>query len=78
MNNIIAQWNMQSYFTKFTELKSILHTLKPLVFCLQETMIANRNAYPPSQYDLITSTVHRDDNHERGAAMLIHPIFNRC
>jgi hypothetical protein len=35
-------------------------------------MIRNRKAYPPSQYDIIKSIVHRDDNHERGAAMIIH------
>lgn len=67
---------MQSYFTKFSELKTILNEFKPKVMCLQETMIRNRIANPPSQYQILTSVPRRDDNHERGAAILINKNVN--
>ena len=76
MEHTIIQWNMQSYFTKFSELKTILNKYKPKILCLQETMIRNRNANPPSQYQILTSTPHRNDNHERGAAILINKNIN--
>lgn len=72
MDTIILQWNIQSYFTKFTEIKSLLHDLQPACFCIQETLIRDRTAYPPSQYALIPSQVTRADDHERGTALLIH------
>ena len=40
--------------------------------CLQETLIRHRQALPPSQYDISTSNVTRNDGHERGAAILIN------
>ena len=43
---------------------------------MQETLINNRQAYPPSQYHLLQSIPHSLDNHERGAALLIHQAVN--
>ena len=40
--------------------------------CLQETLIGNRQAFPPSQYDISISNQVRADGRERGAAILIN------
>jgi len=71
MNSFI-QWNLQSYRTKFSELKVILNEIQPICVCIQETMIGDRTVNPPSQYNIFTSKVSRNDNHERGAAVLVH------
>ena len=70
--NSIMQWNLQSYYTKFTELKLILNRYHPACISLQETLIKHRIANPPSQYQLYKSPIVRNDGHERGAAILIH------
>lgn len=70
--NCIIQWNLQSYRTKFTELKQILYNFNPICVCLQETLATDVICYPPSQYKIIHSSRVRNDNHERGAAILIH------
>ena len=38
---------------------------------IQETLIKNRTVIPSSQYNIVTSEVTKNDNHERGAALLI-------
>jgi len=68
----ILQWNLQSYRSKFSELKVILNEVHPICVCLQETMIRNREVFPPSQYNIFTSDITRQDNHERGAAILVN------
>ena len=71
MNSII-HWNLQSYYAHFSHLKLIIRDYTPGVICLQETLIKpNRRTYPPSQYNILTSNVTRNDSHERGAAILI-------
>lgn len=68
------QWNLQSYKSKFSELKQILNQYTPICMCLQETMINNNHnrQFPPSHYEIVHSTRVRQDGHERGAAILIH------
>lgn len=69
----ILQWNLQSYRTKFSELKTLLHIYSPLCVCLQETLInPNQPIFPPSQYNIECSQRTRNDGHERGSAILIH------
>ena len=67
----IIQWNMQSYKTKFHELKLLLREYTPACVCLQETLLRN-TSYTPSGYHLVKSFPVRDDGHERGSAILIH------
>ena len=71
MNNII-QWNIQSYKSNFNELKILLQKYAPACVCIQETLIRPNQIKAPSGYHAITSTVTRDDGHERGVAILIH------
>lgn len=71
MNHII-QWNIQSYKSNFTELKILLQKYAPACVCIQETLVRNNVIKPPSGYQAITSTVTRDDGHERGVAILVH------
>ena len=69
----IIQWNMQSYRTKFPDLKYLLKTFSPLCVCLQETRIKDgATAHPPSHYNIACSIPTRDDGHERGSAILVH------
>jgi len=75
MDNII-QWNIQSYKTKFSELKCILKRYQPICVCLQETMLNNNQHYSPSGYSLTKSDPVRDDGHERGTAILVNNHFN--
>ena len=70
------QWNLESYKTKFTNLKCILHKFQPTCVALQETLHKGRQVKPPSQYKIITSEITRQDNHERGTALLIHNSYN--
>lgn len=75
--NSFLQWNLQSYRSKFEELKCLLNIHTPICVCLQETMIGeNQTTYPPSQYTLVKSRPVRQDGHERGAAILVHRRFN--
>ena len=67
----ILQWNMQIYRTKFVDLKVILNEYAPACMCLQETMIGNKIAHPPSGYLIQTSVPKRQDDHERGTAILV-------
>lgn len=71
-----VQWNMQSYRTKFNELKLLLNKIHPACVALQETLIGDRTPHPPAQYRILTSEVTRDDGHERGTALLIHRSIN--
>ena len=77
--NTIIHWNLQSYYTHFSDLKLLIRDYSPGVICLQETLIKqNRQTYPPSQYNILTSNVTRNDSHERGSAILIHQnIFHQ-
>ena len=72
-NGLILQWNLQSYRTKFSELKSLLHIHAPLCVCLQETLLnPDHTHFSPSQYCMECNSRTRHDGHERGAALLIH------
>ena len=74
--NFIMQWNVQSYLTKFTDLKLILNRHQPACISLQETLIKHRTANPLSQYQLYKSEVVRNDGHKRGAAVIVHNRIN--
>ena len=71
MANII-QWNLQSYQTKFNDLKILLNKYIPACVCLQETMLREKIARPPSKYQIVQSIPARQDGHERSVAILIH------
>ena len=75
----IIQWNLQSYYTHFSDLKCLIKEHSPSVLCLQETCISpNRRTFPPSSYNLFTSNPTRNDLHERGTAVLVHrKLFNQ-
>ena len=47
-----------------------------ITVALHETLHKDRKLKPPAQYKVITSNVTRNDNHERGAAILIHGAYN--
>ena len=77
----ILQWNMQSYRTKFHELKLLLNEHTPLCMCLQETMIRTANIHSPSGYSIIHQPSDPDDGHTRGVAILVnknvhHEVIN--
>ena len=74
--NSFIQWNLQSYRTKFTNLKVLLNKYQPICVALQETRIKNRSVKPPTQYNIIKSNITRQDDHERGVAILIHKSYN--
>jgi len=73
----LLQWNLQSYRTKFSELKLLLNKIHPVCVCIQETLIRDRVVHPPSQYNIYTSEVTRQDNHERGAAILVNKFVKQ-
>ena len=64
------QLNMQSYRTKFTDLKIIGNKYPPACICLQETIIKDRKMMP-SQYTYASKVV-RNEGFERRAAILAH------
>ena len=66
------QWNLQSYRTKFYQLKQLLNEFSPACVCLQETLHGTTTLRPPSTYSIEQSAPVLDDNHERGTAILIH------
>ena len=73
---LIMQWNLQSYYTKFNQLKILLRKYSPACICLQETRHKGRTIKPPSGYNLITSSPVRDDDHDRGTIILVHKSIN--
>jgi len=76
MNNIL-QWNLQSFYTKFSELKVLIKEYQPICICLQETRIKDdASPHPPSGYHLIKSPRTRNDGHERGTAVLVNRNVN--
>ena len=70
--NTVIQWNLQSCYAHFTDLKILIENKLPACICLQETLLNNSRAYPPGGCNIVTSTPTRDDGHERGTAILIH------
>ena len=66
------QCNLQSYFTKFTNLKLILSRYHSACISLQESFIKDRNTSSPIQYQLYKSKIVRNDGCEKGAAILVH------
>ena len=69
----IVQWNMTSYQTNFEELKLLIHEMgNPSCLCLQETRHGDRTLRAPSGYKIIQSQYRRDDDHERGVALLLN------
>ena len=68
----ILNWNLQSYKTKFNELKLLIQDIQPACICLQETLLKDYQANPPGGYSITQSRVTRDDNHERSVAILVH------
>lgn len=72
----LLQWNLTSYRTKFSELKLLLRDYSPACVCLQETRLRDYPASPPSDYCIFQSDVTRDDDHERGSAILVHKTLH--
>ena len=69
----IIQWNLDSYKSKFTELKKLLNQYTPMCVCLQETQIReNERNNAPSQYNIYTSGPTYYHGQERGSAILTH------
>ena len=76
MDNII-QWNIQSYRSNFQNLKLLLAEHSPACVCLQETL-TGPNLHPPSSHVAYTSLPTRQDNHERGSAILVrNTVFHK-
>ena len=71
MFDSIMQWNIESYRTKFSELKVLLREQTPLCICLQETRITSMNTYAPTGYDIVHSPACPIDGHVRGVAIMI-------
>ena len=73
----IIQWNIRSYTANFEDLKILLNqTGNPKCVCLQETRHGTAPLYPPSNYISIQSYKNRDDDSERGVAILINKNTN--
>ena len=69
----IIQWNITSYRAQFEELKILIRdNYAPACICLQETRFVNDRIKPPSQYKILQPTKNRNDDHERGVALLIN------
>ena len=75
----VIQWNIRSYFSNFEELKLLINDANaPDCICLQET----RHGYgptalhPPSRYVALQSQKNRDDESERGVAILLNRKIN--
>ena len=76
MNPTIIQWNLQSYHSKFTDLKILLSRYSPLCVCLQETLVKRLNFQPPSGYNVRHLPQDPTNGHSRGVAILIHRMLN--
>ena len=70
--NSILQWNLQSYFTKFSNLKLLLQKYRSACMTLPKTMIKERKCNPPSRYTIYKSNILRNDEQDRGAKILAH------
>ena len=69
----IIHWNITSYHSNFEELKKLISDHNdPACLCLQETRHGDKALRPPSRYRIYQSNKRRDDNHERGVALLIN------
>lgn len=69
----VIHWNMTSYYSNFEELtKLISDHSDPACLCLQETRHGDKTLRPPSRYKIYQSNKRRDDNHERGVALLVN------
>ena len=72
----ILQWNLTSMNTNFNELKILIQENNPTCICLQETRHGDKILKPPSGYKITQSPKKRDDDHERGVAVLIRNNIN--
>ena len=69
----IVHWNITSYYSNFEELKLLITENNcPACIFLQETRHGDRLLRPPSKYNLIQSIKRRDNDSERGVALLIN------
>ena len=71
----IVQWNIRGYYGNIEDLKLLIKVSGfPSVVCLQETLIGDKNAYPPSRYFIYPSNRHNPESNRspRGIATLIH------
>ena len=72
--NSILQWNMNSYKTKFAQLKVVqilLNKMVPMCVCLQETLHATAAVKPPSGYNIVATTPNPNGQF-RGLIILVH------
>ena len=79
----IVQWNMRGYYGNFEDLKLMIRNSNfPSCICLQETLLADNPAYPPSKYFIYPKTQQTNSTiTPRGIAVLInrkipHKIIN--
>ena len=64
---------MTSYYSNFEELTKLISDHRdPACLCLQETRHGDKTLRPPSRYKIYQSNKRRDDNHERGVALLVN------
>ena len=64
---------MTSYYSNFEELKKLItDSSEPACLCLQETRHGDKTLLPPSRYKIYQSNKRRNDNHERGVALLVN------
>ena len=62
--------------TIFNELKILIQENNPTCNCLQQTRHGDKILKPPSGYKIIQSPKKRDDDQERGVAVLIRNSIN--
>ena len=72
----ILQWNLTSFNTNFNELKILIKENEPACICLQETRHGDKILKPPSGYQIKQSPKKRDDDHDRGVAILVRNNIN--
>ena len=64
---------MRGYYGNFEDLKLLLRNSQfPACVCLQETLIGDKSAYPPSGYFIYTHHSTQTERNPRGIAMLVN------
>ena len=72
----LIHWNITSYTNNFEELKLVINENNPDCVCLQETRHGTRSLKAPGGYYAIQSRKVRDNDSERGVALLIKKTIN--
>ena len=82
--NRIVHWNIRGYVGNFEDLKILIRNSgSPACVCLQETLLGDKKAYPPSRYYIYQRNQNNPNGNvlPRGIALLInkkipHTILN--